>query len=159
MQARLESTETQLAEKLQNLQRVQQAAIEYTISSSPNSPTCSPSISRSEVRESPHTTRPGVKKRYETKVKEAPAFPDVESSVGSTLPCDRTNSTGVEDVSNLSGGEPDKNVIGINIRNGSDRNAKQSNVGKVCEKVASEISERTCINPEIDTLKPDGTRD
>lgn len=156
MQARLESTETEIAEKLQNLQRVQQAAIEYTISSSPNSPTCSPSISRSEIRESPHTTRSGVKKRVETKVKEASAFPDVESSVRSTLPHHRIDSRGVEDVPDLNSGEPDCNVTGINTKNRSDPNAKHRNVDKVCEKV-SEIPERSHTKPDIDTLKPDGT--
>lgn len=49
LQEKLESTEAHLTEKLGHMQQVQQAAIEYTVSSQPASPAGSPSLQRSEV--------------------------------------------------------------------------------------------------------------
>lgn len=174
LQARLESTESELADKLRNLQRIQQAAIEYTMSSTPASPEpspsisrsevksqgASPSISRSEVKESPHNTRSGAKKKLETKVRAAPESP---RSKNITVPFDAVDSKGVQDIEDLDSGEPNHNGDVIsdtkNRQDGArNRNDNDASISKDEGNIASDKAEQ-CLKYEIDTLKPDGSRD
>ncbi|XP_045157841.2 chloride channel CLIC-like protein 1 [Mercenaria mercenaria] len=153
LQASLESRESELADKMLQFERKQQLALEYMTSEPSISPAGSPTISRSEVRDSPSISRSPVKKRSEVKVASAQNFSLNDSQVASPTSCDSIGAKDTEASASFNS----------RAKNRNDDSAKNRNENGAVDVNKSAYKddnlEDNCVQHDIATLKPDGTRD
>ena len=142
LQAKIEARESELADKLEKMERKQHLALEY-MSSETSSLAASPTISRSEVKESYNTPESPVKTMPEMKVKSAPSHSDAT--------CDVIGAKGGKQTS------PDLKNTDDSAKN---RNTKVKDNNSDNKHKSAENDGDNCIkHDDIATLKPVGFRD